>query len=360
MTTIPTTVDRAEVLSERLFDAAIGALELCAVHIGRRLGIYGVLADGRHRTAAELGADAGIAERYAREWLDQQAVAGLLETDESQPASERRYHLDTDHARVLAQEDDPLHVTPLASMMAGIGQALPEVLEAYRSGDGVPYARYGEDFRDGQGGVNRPAFTHDLVQDWLPAVPDVHARLTSGVRVADIGSGQGWSTQAIARAYPASTVVGLDSDAGSIVDAVAALDDELTDRVTYVTADAGQVDALGVFDVVVMLETLHDIGHPVQALAAIRAALADDGILIVADERVADSFTAPGDDVERMMLGWSVVHCLPAAIAAGDHSAIGTAIRPAVVMDLARQAGFGHVEVLPIDNPLFRFYRMQD
>ncbi|GAA4735063.1 class I SAM-dependent methyltransferase [Modestobacter marinus] len=360
MTTTLTTLDEAEVLSERLFGAAVQSLELFAVHLGRRLGLYRVLADGRARTAAELAADAGIAERYAREWLDQQAVAGLLDTDDGEPSTGRRYRLGAAHARVLTVADDPLHAAPLASMLAGIGQALPDVVEAYRSGGGVPYARYGEDFRDGQGGVNRPAFTHDLVQDWLPAVPDVHSRLASGARVADVGCGQGWSTQAIARAYPASTVVGVDVDAGSVADAAATLDDDLADRVSYVVADAARLDALGVFDVVVMLETLHDIGRPVEALAAVRAALADGGTLVVADERVAPSFSAPGDEVERMMLGWSVVHCLPAAIATGDHDAIGTAIRPSVVVDLARQAGFGTVEVLPIDNPLFRFYRIQD
>lgn len=354
------TIDRTDALAERLFEAAVGTLELFAVHVGRRLGLYSVLADGRERTPAQLAADAGIAERYAREWLEQQAVAGLVDVaDDGGDAHARRYRLATDQARVLADADDPAHLAPFGSMMAGIGQALPDVVEAYRTGEGVPYHRYGADFRDGQGGINRPAFTHDLVTTWLPAVPDVERRLRDGARVADIGCGQGWSTQAIARAYPASRVVGIDADQASIDDAVAHLPADLATRVRFTAADARHADEHGPFDVVVVLETLHDIGRPVEALAAIRASLADGGTVLVADERVAEQFTAPGDQVERMMFGWSAVHCLPAAVADGDHQATGTALRPAEVAELARRAGLSRCEVLPIDNELFRFYRLE-
>lgn len=361
-TTIATTTtatDRTEELTERLFTATVGTLELFSVHVGRRLGLYGILADGRARTAGDLAADAGIAPRYAREWLEQQAVAGLLDVDaDAEDADRRRYRLAPDQARVLAHADDPAHVAPFGSMVAGIGQALPDVVDAYRTGAGVPYVRYGADFRDGQGGINRPAFTHDLVTEWLPSVRDVHDRLTAGVRVADVGCGLGWSTQAVARAYPRSRVTGIDADAASVAEAAAALGPALTDRVRYVTGDAATADDHGPFDVVLLLEALHDLGDPVAGLAGIRAALADGGVVLVADERVAETFTAPGDEVERMMFGWSVVHCLPAAIAGGDHRATGTAIRPDTVHCLARAAGFGRVETLPIANDLFRFYRL--
>lgn len=359
--TLPTSAptDRADALSERLFEATIGTLELFSIHLGRRLGLYTLLADGRDRTAAELADQAGIAPRYAREWLEQQAVAGLLDTpDANLPSHERTYRLAPDQARVLATADDPVHVAPFGSMVAGIGHALPEVVEAYRTGRGVPYARYGADFRDGQGGINRPVFTHDLVTDWLPALPDVHDRLTAGARVADVGSGMGWATQAIARAYPHSRVTGIDADRASTGEAAEALAADLSERVRFVTATAAEADLHGPFDLVVVLETLHDLGDPVAGLAGIRAALADDGAVVVADERVAESFTAPGDAVERMMFGWSVVHCLPAAIADGGPDAIGTAIRSDTVRELAHAAGFGRVDVLPIDNDLFRFYRL--
>jgi SAM-dependent methyltransferase len=348
--------DPSEALAGRLFDATIGTLELYAIHVGRRLGLYELLSDGRARTSDELAREAGVAERYAREWLEQQAVAGLLETETTQDP--RRYRLDGTHARVLAHVEDPLHLAPFAAMVAGIGQALPHVVAAYRTGAGVPYAAYGQDFREGQGAANRPAFTHDLVHDWLPATGAVHARLRNGARVADVGCGLGWSTVAIAAAYPTCRVVGIDADAASVSEARSTLPSDLRDRVRYVEGDVRRIDGFGEFDVVVVLEALHDFGDPVAALSGVRAALADDGIVFVADERVAERFTAPGDEIERLMYGWSVVHCLPAAIDDGGHGATGTVLRPNSVADLARRAGFTSCEILPIDNEIFRFYTL--
>jgi 2-polyprenyl-3-methyl-5-hydroxy-6-metoxy-1,4-benzoquinol methylase len=350
---------RTDELAERLFAATIGTLELFSIHLGRRLGLYELLADGRARTPSELADDAGIAERYAREWLEQQAVAGLLDlVGPDDDANARRYQLSSAHARVLAYADDQAHVAPFGSIVAGIGQALPEVVEAYRTGVGVPYSEFGEDFRDGQGGINRPAFTSDLVEDWLPSLPDVHTRLQAGVRVADIGCGIGWSTQALARAYPNSLVTGIDTDAGSIADAWAALPADLPGQIDFVQAGAADADRHGPFDVVIVLETLHDIGDPVAGLAGIRSALADNGVVLIADERVADAFTAPGDEVERMMFGWSVLHCLPAAVVEGGPGAVGTALRAETLHRMAAEAGFSASETLPIDNDLFRFYRL--
>jgi hypothetical protein len=77
--------DRRDNAVEQLFQAAIGALELLHVYVGDRLGLYTALAEESDATPAELATRAGIAERYAREWLEEQAVAGL--GDSSGPAS---------------------------------------------------------------------------------------------------------------------------------------------------------------------------------------------------------------------------------------------------------------------------------
>jgi hypothetical protein len=106
------------------------------------------------------------------------------------------------------------------------------------------------------------------------------------------------------------------------------------------------------------LEALHDIGDPVGTLRAARALLAAGGQVLVADERVADTFTAPGDLVERFMYGWSVLHCLPATLAEHPVEATGTVLRAPIVARWATAAGFAGFEVLAVDNPFWRFYRM--
>jgi ubiquinone/menaquinone biosynthesis C-methylase UbiE len=354
-------VPTEDTLSERIFHSTIQSLELFGIYLGKRLGLYKVLEKSGAMTPGDLARAAGLHERYAREWLEQQAVAGFLVVEQQHAdAAMRRYVLPTEHMGVLAKDDDPAHVAPFAQMIVGIAAALPEVVDAYRNGNGVNYEKYGVDFRQGQGAINRPAFRQDLVEDWIPAIPDLHEYLTStdGARIADVGCGEGWSTMALASAYPKAQVVGYDLDRASIV----AADEHAASQGTtaaFYQRDAADMAADGPFDLILILESLHDMSQPTKALSALRSALTPQGSVVVVDERVAETFTAPGDDVERMMYGWSISHCLPVAMSDSPSEAIGTAIRPETVRNCAVTAGFTNVEFLPIENELFRFYRLR-
>lgn len=357
MTDLTTTEsERAEALVERLFGATLSALELLSVYVGWRLELYGSLADSGEMTAAEFARTSGIDARYAREWLEQQAAAGFLEvTTPDAAAEERRFCLPPEYRGVLVDPESLSHVAPFAAMVVGIADALPEVVDAYRSGAGVPYTRFGADFRDGQGAINRPAYHHELA-GWIDAMPDVAERLTRpGGSVVDIGCGQGWSTIALARAFPSATVVGVDSDKASVDDAshnarVAGVD------VTF-GLDARDID--GGADLVCVFEALHDMADPIAVLTMARGLLTAGGALLVVDERVDDAFHAPAGEVERMMYGWSVLHCLPASRAEAPSAALGTVLRRPVVEELAARAGFASADELPIENDFFRFYRFR-
>jgi SAM-dependent methyltransferase len=262
---------------------------------------------------------------------------------------------------VLVEGDDAAHVAPFAHMLAGIGRVLPQVVEAYRAGGGVPYQAYGRDFRHGQGHINRPAFTQELPSEWLAAMPDVVARLETGrpARVADVGCGQGWSTIAMAQEFLHAHVDGLDLDPGSIADARRHAEEAgLNGRLRFMQGDAADLAGQGPYDLILMLEALHDLARPVEALAAARAALADDGTVLVVEERVADRFTAPGDGLERMMYGWSVVHCLPTQLVEAPSAATGTVMRADAVRGFAAGAGFAGVEIMPVESDFFRLYRL--
>jgi 2-polyprenyl-3-methyl-5-hydroxy-6-metoxy-1,4-benzoquinol methylase len=354
--------DRAAALADRLLGATLGALELFSVYLGTELGLYRTLSGHGPLTSAGLAERAGIAERYAREWLEQQAVAGLIELDDADaPAAGRRYRLPAEHARALCRPDDPAHSAPFAHMLAGIGGVLPQVADAYRTGGGVPYSAYGEAFRHGQGHINRPAFSNELAGGWLAAMPDVVAGLECAqhARIADLGCGQGWSTIALANAFLDAWVDGLDSDPASIDDARRhATEAGLDGRVRFSCADAGELSGRGPYDLIVILEALHDMARPADVLRAAHDALGDGGTLLVVDERVADSFTAPGDELERVMFGWSVMHCLPSQMAEQPSAALGTAMRADTIRALATKAGFARVDVLPVENDFFRLYRV--
>jgi hypothetical protein len=180
---------------ERFLGYAAGTFSLFSIYIGERLGYYHALAE-KSLTSAELATRTNTHERYAREWLEQQTVAGILHVeDENLDVTQRRFRLPPGHAEPLIEQDSLNYVAPLTRLMAGAVRPLDSLLEAYRTGIGVPFSEYGLDLREGQAAINRPAFLYQLSQEWLPAMPDVHELLNSQppARVADIGCGYGWS-----------------------------------------------------------------------------------------------------------------------------------------------------------------------
>jgi len=203
-------------------------------------------------------------------------------------------------------------------------------------------------------------FLNLLGSKWFPAITDVDRRLRSQppTRVADVGCGTGWSSIGIAKAYPLATVDGLDLDTASIEDAQRnALASGVADRVKFEVRDAGDPKLAGSYDLVTAFETIHDMSNSVGALRAMHGLRKSGGAVVIADERVAEEFTAPGDELERFMYGWSAVHCLPVGI--GQQSAgTGTVMRPSRLREYAREAGFADVEILPIENDFWRFYRL--
>ena len=323
--------------------------------------MYVALAEVEDASASELAARAGIAERYAREWLEQQAVAGLLDVTGGDDAATRRFRLPPEVAEVMTDAESPNLLGPVAGLVAGICQALPAVVEAFRTGGGVPFADYGPDLRQGIARLNRPMFHHQLAAEWIPALPDIQARLQASdppARVADLGCGTGWSSIELARAFPHARVDGIDLDEASVAEARRnAADVGVADRVTFSCREAADPALAGRYDLVMLFETLHDMAHPVEVLAAARGMLAEGGAVLVGDERVAEQFTAPGDDIERFNYGWSAVHCLAAALVEPGAAGTGTVIRPDTVRRYAAGAGLSS-SVLPVEHDFWRFYRL--
>jgi predicted O-methyltransferase YrrM len=346
-------------LGDRLVAAVTGAFEAAAVDLGDRLGWYRALA-GTPATAPQLAARTGTDPRYAREWLEQQAVAGYLTVDDVRAApDERCYTLPDEHRAVLVDEVDPAYTTPLARVAMTFTRNLPRLAEAYRTGGGLSWAEMGPEAREGQAAANRPFFMGGLVTEVLPGLAAVDAALRAGGRVADVGCGMGWSSIGMATGYPAARIDGFDVDQPSVEQARRnAAETGVADRVRFSVADVGSLAAAGEYDVVTAFECVHDLPDPVAVLTAMRAMVRPGGTVLVVDERVAEGFTVPGDDVERLMYGYSLTCCLPDSMSARPSVATGTVMRPATLDGYAREAGFDGVEVLPVAHDFFRFYRL--
>jgi 2-polyprenyl-3-methyl-5-hydroxy-6-metoxy-1,4-benzoquinol methylase len=349
----------ADTLARRLFADALGALELYTVYVGERLGLYRALADGGPATSSELAGRTGTVERYVREWLEHHAASGLLAVDD--PAAgplDRRYRLPAGHLPVLADPDDVRYAAYKGVEMVRAARPLPDVVEAFRHGGAPPPLSWAP---EGRAEFNRALFVNLLGSEWLPAIGEVDRRLRAEppARVADMGCGTGWSSIAMATAYPRITVDGFDLDPEVVAAAAEhAREAGLADRVRFSVVDAADPDLPGRYDLVTIFEALHDMARPVEALAAARGMLADGGSVVVADEPVADEFGVPASEMERYAYGWSVVSCLPSAMDDPETAATGAVMRPATLARYAHAAGFARTETLPLESDVWRFYRL--
>ncbi len=360
MATPAAATERRDALVERLFMGAIGAFDLFSVYLGDVLGLYRALADRGPLTSAELAETAGINERYAREWLEQQGASGLLEVEPD--GDERRFRLPDGHTEALLDASSMNYIAPMARSVAGSLRPLEALLAAFRTGDGVPYADYGEDLHEGQAGFTRPLFENLLGKEWLGAVPELHERLLGDppARVADVACGQGRSSIEMARAYPKIEVDGIDSDHASIERAKENLAGSgVEDRVAFHERDAADPELAGRYDLVTIFEALHDMSYPVEVLRAAKNLLADGGVVFIGDERTEDAYTAPASETERLFYGFSVFHCLPVGLVGEGAAGTGTVMRSETVRRYTDEAGFAGCEVLPIENEFWRFYLLR-
>lgn len=362
--TLPATasVEEIDELAGRIFGAVLGAMEAATIALGQHVGLYAALEASPGQRPDELAARTDLSPRYVREWLQSQAISGFVALD-GDDVDNGRYRLAPAVSETLLDETHPAYVGTLPPLPSIIGRVLPDLAAAFRSGAGVPYSAYGPEAVAVQEGMNRPAYEHSLVEEWLPAVPGVLARLsdaTTPARVVDVCCGAGWSSIRLAEAFPHVSVDGFDADESSIVRARAnAAERGVADRVRFEILDIASAtlpDAT--YDLAFVFEAIHDLAHPVPALHNLHEAIKPDGTLIVMEENVAEELSAPAGDIERFMAAASVLWCTPQAMGP-ESQVVGAVMRPARFIELSTAAGFTQAQVAPIEHPFFRFYELR-
>lgn len=323
--------------------------------IGDRLGLWKELAGRGATTPAQLAAATGISERYAQEWLAAMAAAGYVTYEPATGA----FHLPPAHAPALADEGGPAFFGGVQQEFIGFVSVLDGVVEAFRSGGGVAPSEYHEQTWVGISRFTSGWFNNLLLQQWVPAMPDVAAKLEQGASVADVGSGYGEAAIKLATAYPRSRFTGYEPLETSVAHATErARAAGVAERVRFVQLDASnglpeQHDVITTFDVV------HDAARPDALLRAIHDALKPDGIYVCLEINSSPNLAENLNPIGALLLSCSVLFCMTMSLSAGG-AGLGTLGLPEPALrEHCERAGFGAVRRVPLDNPFNTLYEIR-
>jgi SAM-dependent methyltransferase len=317
--------------------AAISGL---MVHIGDRLGLYKAMAGAGPITPSTLAARSGSAERYVREWLGNQAAGGYVVYH----SADGTFELPAAQAMVLADEDSPFFVAGGFEAIASCYADHDMVVDAFRTGAGVGWQDHDDRLFSGVLRLLRPGYAARLVDEWLPALDGVVEKLRTGASVAVVGCGFGASTILMAAAFDRSTFAGIDIHQPSILAARnTAVATGVQHRARFDIAAAKQLPGTG-YDLVCLLDCLHDMGDPVGAVRHIRNALAPDGTLLLVEPAAGARLEDNLNPVGRTYYGLSSVIRPPASLAQEVGLGLGTqAAGERQLAMVLREAGFTNV-----------------
>ena len=329
---------RLEAFTNQVFGDLAACYGGVMVTIGDRLGLWDALNGAGPLTSSQVAERADVSERYVREWLNSQVAAGYLEHD----PQARTYELPPEHAMVLADRESPTLLTPAFNVPASMWHDEDRAIEAFRTGEGVPWGAHHERLYCGVSAFYRNAYKAALVPEWLPALDGVVEQLEAGALVADVGCGYGHSTVLMAQAFPNSRFYGFDPHEESIAAArEIAIEAGVADRVTFDTRTASDFEQDG-FDLICFFDALHDMGDPLGAARHARAALAPGGTVMLVEPYASDEVLDNANPVGRIYYSASTVLCTAHAISEHAHDALGAQAGETRLRDVFVDAGYGH------------------
>lgn len=333
---------RVEAFAERLFGFYTGGMLTYLVDIGHRTGLFEAATAGP-ATTTELAENAGLHERYVREWLGAMVTGGVMEYDPEAGT----YQLPAEHAVCLTGGGGN-NLAPFARINTHLGKHVGEVTRAFREGGGVPYERFRPEFTDVMDAVSRGSFDEALLSAWLPLAPGVRERLEAGARVADIGCGTGHAIVLLAEGFPNSEFVGYDIAEDALTIARQEAAEAGLANARFEARDAATLTSEEPFDVVVVFDAIHDQVAPAKVLQNIHDMLAPDGVFLMfepaASSHLEENIAHP---LAPFIYSVSTLHCLTISLAHGG-AGLGTAWGEQLARQMLRDAGFGQVTVADV------------
>jgi 2-polyprenyl-3-methyl-5-hydroxy-6-metoxy-1,4-benzoquinol methylase len=324
-----------ELLGKGLVDFG-ATFHAALVQIGDKLGLYKALAQGGPMTSAQLAERTHTNERYVREWLSSQAAGGYVTYD---PATSK-FSLSEEQAFALADENSPAFLPGAFQLALAATRSVKQITERFRKGDGFGWHEHDAELFEGTERFFRPGYAAHLVQEWIPALEGVEAKLRAGAKVADVGCGHGASTILMAQAYPKSSFVGFDYHQGSIDAATErAKKAGVSDRVKFAVGRAKDYPGTE-YDFVTFFDCLHDMGDPAGASKHVHQSLKKGGTWMIVEPFAGDKLEENLNPVGRIFYSASTLLCTPCSKAQEVGLALGAQSGEKRMKEVVMSGGF--------------------
>lgn len=347
--------ERLPLATFAVFQLKQGEMLSVMVRIGHDLGLFRAMADGVPVSAPDLAERTGLQERWVQEWLYAVGGGRLVEHD-AIAGGDERFWLTPEMSALLAQPDHPAFSAGVFGAPIDVATT-DRLAEAFRTGVGFTWGDHGGPTAHMQAAMSAGRHQHHLVPVILASVDGLIERLENGIRVVDAGCGSGVAACVIAEAFPNSTVIGIDPS----VPAIAAARQRAQDaRLENVSFEASVFDDLAPdsVDFLCTLDVLHDLPRPADAVRAAKAALADDGVWLVADIKAEPTFA---ENIKNPMIGlfyaMSVAYCMNSSLSEEGGAGLGTlGLHPERLRGMTEAAGFTGFSIREFDEDVSNRY----
>lgn len=322
------------------------------ISVGHRTSLFDVMAVLPPSTSHEIATAAGLTERYVREWLAAMTSAHIVDYD----ARTATYFLPIEYASVLARGAGTNSLAPAAQLLSVLGSVEDLVVAGFHGGGGVMPEAY-ERLMEMLSMEKRQRIDDSYVDALLRLMPGMRARLIEGATVLDVGCGDGALINAMAREFPRSKFRGYDIARAAIDRALEQRDEAGVDNLEFILGDAVRLDEPRTYDLVLALESLHELPFPTTVLRHICAALVPGGVFLM-QEAAASSHLAR--NVEHpfapMLYALSCMHAVPVALHDERGEALGRMWGQERATRMLAEAGFRNVRFESVEVDPLSYY----
>lgn len=333
---------KAEAFANRMLSALNHGAFCLMASVGHRTGLFDALRDQPAMTSEEIAVKAGLNERYVREWLGAMVTAGVVEVD---PRS-LRFRLPPEHAAFLTRAASADNLAVFTQYIALLGGVEDDIVECFKKGGGVPYERFPR-FHAVMAEDSGQSVLSSLESHILPLVPGLVGELAGGIRVLDVGCGQGRIIIRLAELFPNSRFLGMDLSEEAISTARSQASGKGLQNLEFVAADLSDFHERAEpesFDFITTFDAVHDQAKPLDVLKGICRALKHDGVYLMQDikgsSHVYNNVTHP---IGTFLYTVSCMHCMTVSLAQGGEG-LGAMWGEEQTREYLEHAGFRSVE----------------